>query len=122
MRKTVLSILLCLVMVVGLFPTMAFAADGSGATTGSGTAIDPYIVTTFEELKAELEKETVGLGMQYIKVPSGTNITKVLKLDAYDSAIKILRQKTLIVDGTVTVTGATSGSVVRSLLYIQWIW
>ncbi|MBR9946181.1 hypothetical protein KE530_06970 [Clostridiaceae bacterium Marseille-Q4145] len=119
MRKQILSILLCLVMVVGLFPTMAFAADGSGATTGSGTASDPYIVTTFDELKAELEKETVGLGMQYIKVPSGTNITKVLKLDAYDSAIKILRQKTLIVDGTVTVTGAASGSVVRSLLYIN---
>lgn len=119
MRKRILSILLCLVMVVGLFPTMAFAADGSGATTGSGTASDPYIVTTFEELKAELEKETVGLGMQYIKVPSGTNIEKVLKLDAYDSAIKILRQKTLIVDGTVTVTGATSGRVVRSLLYIN---
>ena len=119
MRKRILSILLCLVMVVGLFPTMAFAADGSGATTGSGTASDPYIVTTFEELKAELEKDTVGLGMQYIKVPSGTNIEKVLKLDAYASAIEIYRQKTLIVDGTVTVTGATSGSVVRSLLHIN---
>ena len=119
MRKRILSILLCLVMVVGLFPTMAFAADGSGATSGSGTASDPYIVTTFEELKAELEKDTVGLGMQYIKVPSGTNITKVLKLDAYASAIEIYRQKTLIVDGTVTVTGATSGRVVRSLLHIN---
>ena len=120
MRKRILSILLCLVMVVGLFPTMAFAADGSGATTGSGTASDPYIVTTFDELKAELEKDTVGLGMQYIKVPSGTNIEKVLKLDAYASAIEIQRQKTLIVDGTVTVTGgATSGSVVRSLLHIN---
>ena len=119
MRKRILSILLCLVMVVGLFPTMALAADGSGATKGSGTKNDPYIVTTFEELKAELEKDTVGLGMQYIKVPSGTNITKVLKLDDYASAIEIYRQKTLIVDGTVTVTGATSGRVVRSLLHIN---
>ena len=120
MRKRILSILLCLVMVVGLFPTMAFAADGSGATTGSGTAIDPYIVTTFEELKAELEKDTVGLGMQYIKVPKGTDIEAVLKLDAFASAIEIQRQKTLIVDGTVTVTGAAAGSrVVRSLLHLN---
>ena len=55
MRKRILSILLCLVMVMGLFPTMAFAADGSGATTGSGTAIDPYRVSTYAEMKRLLE-------------------------------------------------------------------
>lgn len=55
MRKRILSILLCLVMVVGLFPTMAFAADGSGATTGSGTASDPYCVSTYAEMKRLLE-------------------------------------------------------------------
>ena len=46
MRKRILSILLCLVMVVGLFPTMA-SADDSGATTGSGTKSDPYCVSTY---------------------------------------------------------------------------
>ena len=55
MRKRILSILLCLVMVMGLFPTMAFAADGSGATTGSGTKSDPYCVSTYAEMKRLLQ-------------------------------------------------------------------
>ena len=64
MRKRILSILLCLVMVVGLFPTMAFAADGSGATTGRGTKSDPYCVSTYAEMKRLLEKPA----SSYIKV------------------------------------------------------
>ena len=64
MRKRILSILLCLVMVVGLFPTMAFAADGSGATTGSGTKSDPYCVSTYAEMKRLLQTPA----SSYIKV------------------------------------------------------
>ena len=64
MRKRILSILLCLVMVVGLIPTMAFAADGSGATTGSGTKRDPYCVSTYAEMKRLLETPA----SYYIKV------------------------------------------------------
>ena len=64
MRKRILSILLCLVMVAGLFPTMAFAADGSGATTGSGTKRDPYCVSTYAEMKRLLETPA----SYYIKV------------------------------------------------------
>ena len=64
MRKRILSILLCLVMVVGLFPTMAFAADGSGATTGSGTKSDPYCVSTYAEMKRLLQTSA----SYYIKV------------------------------------------------------
>ena len=64
MRKRILSILLCLVMVVGLFPTMAFAADGSGATTGSGTKSDPYCVSTYAEMKRLLQTRA----SYYIKV------------------------------------------------------
>ena len=64
MRKRILSILLCLVMVVGLFPTMAFAADGSGATTGSGTKSDPYCVSTYDEMKSLLQTRA----SYYIKV------------------------------------------------------
>ena len=64
MRKRILSILLCLVMVVGLFPTMAFAADGSGATTGSGTKSDPYCVSTYAEMKRLLQTQA----SYYIKV------------------------------------------------------
>ena len=113
MRKRILSILLCLVMVVGLFPTMAFAAGGSG------TASNPIVVTTFEELKAELEKDTVGLGMQYIKVPKGINIEKLLKLESYNSAFNVIRQKTLIVDGTVTVIAAAGTAAVRSMFSVH---
>lgn len=119
MRKRILSILLCLVMVVGLFPTMAFAADGSGATTGSGTASDPYIVTTFEGLKAALDKDTVGLGMQYIKVPKGINIKQVLKPETYSAGFRVCRQKTLIVDGTVTVIAAVGAAGVRSMFIVN---
>ena len=64
MRKRILSILLCFVMVVGLFPTMAFAADGSGATTGSGTKSDPYCVSTYDEMKSLLQTPA----SYYIKV------------------------------------------------------
>ena len=64
MRKRILSILLCLVMVVGLIPTMAFAADGSGATTGSGTKSDPYCVSTYAEMKRLLQTPA----SYYIKV------------------------------------------------------
>ena len=64
MRKRILSILLCLVMVMGLFPTMAFAADGSGATTGSGTKSDPYCVSTYDEMKRLLQTPA----SYYIKV------------------------------------------------------
>ena len=64
MRKRILSILLCLVMVVGLFPTMAFAADGSGATTGRGTKSDPYCVSTYAEMKRLLQTPA----SYYIKV------------------------------------------------------
>ena len=64
MRKRILSILLCLVMVVGLLPTMAFAADSSGATTGSGTERDPYCVSTYAEMKSLLETPA----SYYIKV------------------------------------------------------
>ena len=64
MRKRILSILLCLVMVVGLFPTMAVAADGSGATTGSGTKSDPYCVSTYAEMKRLLQTRA----SYYIKV------------------------------------------------------
>ena len=64
MRKRILSILLCLVMVVGLFPTMAFAADGSGATTGRGTKSDPYCVSTYAAMKSLLQTPA----SYYIKV------------------------------------------------------
>ncbi len=55
MKKTskLLSLLLALVMVLGMLPTMALAA-GEGCT-GNGTEADPYVVTTYEALKAAFD-------------------------------------------------------------------
>ena len=65
MKKRILSILLCCVMLVGLLPTAALAAepdvwDGSTKVpSGSGSESDPYLISTGEELAwlATLEAE-----------------------------------------------------------------
>ena len=92
-------------------------ADASPVTgSGTGTESDPYIVTTFEELKAALEKDV--MEMQYIKVPGGTNIDTTLSPETYSTAIAPTRKKTLIVDGSVTVTGSATSQVLDSLFAI----
>ena len=85
MRKRILSILLCLVMVVGLFPTMAFAADGSGAMTGSGTKSNPYCVSTYAEMKRLLQTPA----SYYIKVVGMDN-----NATNGDTPVRILYGKT----------------------------
>ncbi len=70
--KRILSVLLCLVMVLGLLPTAAFAAE-SGETTGRGTKNDPYLVSTYSEMKRLLESD----GETYIKVIAMDNNTRV---------------------------------------------
>ena len=50
-----LSILLCCVLVLGLMPITAFAADPSTAPTysgGSGTEADPYLLSCKEDILA----------------------------------------------------------------------
>ena len=47
MKKRMVSLLLVLVMLLGLLPTAALAAPASG---GSGTAADPYLIATAQEL------------------------------------------------------------------------
>ena len=72
MKKRILSILLCCVMLVGLLPTAALAAgpdvwDGSTkAPSGSGSESDPYLISTGEELAwlATLAAE----GSYYVKL------------------------------------------------------
>ena len=46
MRKRITSLLLTLAMLLSLLPAMGVTA--SAAETGSGTADDPYVVTTYE--------------------------------------------------------------------------
>ena len=83
--KRILSLLLCLVMVLGLLPTVSFAeATGSGTTED-----DPIVVSTFEDLKSALETST-GTSMTYIKVPEDTVINEVLRPSEYDAAIRLI--------------------------------
>ena len=75
MKKRILGIVLCLVMVLSLLPSMAFAADYKAGdiagTTGAGTQSDPVICDNFAEFKAALEYA----GDLYIQVDSFTNTT-----------------------------------------------
>ena len=52
MKKRILAWVLALVMIVGLLPTVAFAAD----LGGSGTEDDPYLITSADDLAAFRDK------------------------------------------------------------------
>ncbi|MGN0558362.1 MAG: dockerin type I repeat-containing protein [Acutalibacteraceae bacterium] len=60
--KRLLSLLLVLTMVLGMIPAMSMTAF---AYTGSGTEADPYVVTTYDELR-ELMRNTTET--RYIKL------------------------------------------------------
>ena len=62
MRKRILSFLLALVMILGMVPAMAPAANA--ATIGTGTEADPYLVTNYTELVDLMRKS----GTAYIKL------------------------------------------------------
>ena len=84
MKKRILSVLLCLVMVLGLLPTAAFAAESS-VTTGSGTKDDPYCVSTYDELKRLLESGSSSEDV-YIKAVGFESIEQYLRCGKdYDS-------------------------------------
>ncbi|MGN1059978.1 MAG: hypothetical protein ACI4QW_06045, partial [Clostridia bacterium] len=85
-----LSLLLCLVMVLGLLPaTPAMASEPLFAgTTGTGTESDPVIVDTYAEMKAALEYDadlyikvvgfdhtTTSGGRTYRELVAGTDYT-----------------------------------------------
>ena len=53
MRKRMTSLLLTLVMLLSLVPAMSVTS--SAATTGNGTKGDPFVVTTYEDLKEKME-------------------------------------------------------------------
>ncbi len=49
-RSKLISMLLTLVMTLSLVPAMGVTASAAETGSGSGTADDPYVVTTYEEL------------------------------------------------------------------------
>jgi len=67
MAGRLLSVLLCLVMVLGLLPTAAFAAE-----TGKGTKDNPVVVNNYADLKTEMERSGSG-DMHYVQL--GSNIS-----------------------------------------------
>ena len=75
MKKKLLSILLCLVMVVGLLPTVAFAADtGKAIQLGTSGISDPTETTTSDVGKQVDEQFTLTPGGTYYFDLSGVGI------------------------------------------------
>lgn len=56
MRKRITSLLLTLVMLLSLVPAMGVTASAAETGSGSGTADDPYVVTTYAELQTAMQK------------------------------------------------------------------
>ena len=53
MRKRITSLLLTLAMLLSLVPAMGVTA--SAAASGDGTQGNPFVVTTYEDLKEKME-------------------------------------------------------------------
>lgn len=74
--KRLLSLFLVLVMVLGLLPAMSLTAS---AYSGSGTEDNPYVVTTYDELR-ECMQSTPDYDTRYIKlgedITNSTNASK----------------------------------------------
>ena len=96
-----LSALLCLVMVLTLLPTVAFAytAGEIPGTTGVGTSDDPVEVDTFVEFKAAMENTEI----THVKLVDLATPGEVIPAQAVlAAAVSNMTAKTLIVDGNVT--------------------
>ncbi|MCI6015379.1 MULTISPECIES: InlB B-repeat-containing protein [Eubacteriales] len=71
MKKRLTSWLLTLAMLLSLVPAMGVTA--SAADTGSGTADDPYVVTTYEELQTAMQKAGGG----YVRLGADIDTTSM---------------------------------------------
>ena len=71
MKKRLTSWLLTLAMLLSLVPAMGVTA--SAAETGSGTAGDPYVVTTYEELQTAMQKA----GGSYVRLGADIDTTSM---------------------------------------------
>ena len=56
MKRRLTSWLLTLAMLLSLMPAMGVTASAANTGSGSGTADDPYVVTTYEELQTAMQK------------------------------------------------------------------
>ena len=121
MKKRIISILLCLVMLFALLPTAAFAAYSEGdipGTTGTGTKSNPVIVNTFAEFKAAMESWDIS----YVKLVATNEILPVV--EQYQAAIMVAggpdRTKNLIIEGNSLFRTRLDSAVYDSLLYVYY--
>ena len=73
MKRRLTSWLLTLAMLLSLVPAMGVTASAAETGSGSGTADDPYVVTTYEELQTAMQKA----GGSYVRLGKDIDTTNM---------------------------------------------
>ena len=73
MKRRLTSWLLTLAMLLSLVPAMGVTASAAETGSGSGTADDPYVVTTYEELQTAMQKA----GGSYVRLGADIDTTSM---------------------------------------------
>ena len=73
MKRRLTSWLLTLAMLLSLVPAMGVTASAAETGSGSGTADDPYVVTSYEELQKAMQKAGGG----YVRLGKDIDTTKM---------------------------------------------
>ena len=105
MKRRLTSWLLTLAMLLSLVPAMGVTA--SAANTGSGTADDPYVVTTYDELQTAMQKAgggyvRLGKDIDTTNMNDGNGIGRAnlivvnsnVSLDLYGHKVTLLKYNT----------------------------
>ena len=95
--KKLLTIFLCIILMLTMIPTAAFAADNNLTMSGSGIESDPYLVYSEEDLVAAVQAGG------WITLQENIALTQVIKI-AKENTVKLdLNGKTLA--GQLEITG-----------------
>ena len=107
MRKRMTSLLLTLVMLLSLVPAMGVTASAAETGSGSGTADDPYVVTTYKELQTAMQKAgggyvRLGADIDTTNMNDGNGIGRAnlivvnsnVSLDLYGHKVTLLKYNT----------------------------
>ena len=107
MKRRLTSWLLTLAMLLSLVPAMGVTASAANTGSGSGTADDPYVVTTYAELQTAMQKAGGGdvqLGKDFdtSSMNEGNGIgranqivvTSNVALDLYGHKVTLLKYNT----------------------------
>lgn len=108
MKKRLFSILLCLVMLTGLMPTTSFAQSGTGAEN------NPYVATTYAQLKELMANAPTDGTVRYIRL--GNNITSEDINNDYSLTLVKEDQKVVLDLAGYTITRKSSITVDRAVI------